>query len=154
MNIVIIAAVSENNIIGYQGKIPWHIPEDLKRFKELTSGNAVIMGRKTYDSIGKPLPKRTNIVVTRNKNFEAKGISVAHSLEDAIKQSQDFGRAYIIGGQQIYEQAMPLADKLELTLVHKAVQGDSVFPKINYREWKETSRTGKQEYSFVTYTKF
>lgn len=147
--ITIIAAISENYVIGNKGKIPWHIPEDLKRFKQLTTGNTVIMGRKTYETIGKPLPNRKNIVVTKNKEFSADGIFVAHTLEEALAQCTE--KTYIIGGQQIYEQAMPLADKLEITHVHKIVEGDAFFPQIT-NNWKEIKKIDKKEYSFVTYT--
>ena len=153
MNLTIIAAISENNAIGYQGKIPWHIPEDLKRFKQLTTGNTIMMGRKTYESIGKPLPNRTNIVITKNKNFRATGIIIAHTLEEAIEQSKNFQHTYIISGQQIYEQTMPLANKLEITHVHKTVQADTFFPQIDYTKWKETNKIEKKEYSFATYEK-
>ncbi len=148
-----IAAISENSVIGKDGKLPWHIPEDLKRFKELTKGNTVLMGRKTYESIGKPLPKRTNIVLSTNKNFSPQGIIVAQSIDEALDKCKQYEKTYIIGGQKIYEQTIDIADKLEITHVHKTVQGDAFFPKIDTSKWIEINNIYAQEYSFVTYLK-
>ena len=150
MELILIAAISENYVIGNNGRIPWKIPEDMKRFKELTIGHAVIMGRKTYESIGKPLPKRTNIVVTRS-DLAHEGIVVCHSIDEAIKQCT--GQTYIIGGQQIYEQTINLANKLEITKVHQQFPGDAFFPLIDENAWKEIARTDQQGYSFVTYSR-
>lgn len=135
----LIAAMGENRVIGNKGKIPWHIPEDFKRFKSLTLGHPVIMGRKTFESIGKPLPKRTNIVVTRNTSFTPRGwneatpkeLAVVHTLEKALemaKKSPGCEEMFIIGGAQIYKQALPLADKLYLTIVKGDFVGDAFFP--------------------------
>ena len=142
MKVSIIAAVSKNFVIGYKGKIPWHIPEDLKRFKKITSGHHVIMGRKTFESIGHPLPNRINIILTRNKNYKADGCRVVNSLQEALtkaKISKD-KEVFIIGGEQIYNLALPIADKIYLTQVHHNFKGDSFFPKINTDNWKEISR--------------
>ena len=147
MELILIAAISYNYVIGNKGQIPWKISEDMKRFKTLTTGNTVIMGRKTYESIGKALPKRTNIVVTK-QDLKQEGIIAAHSIDEALKQCN--GKTYIIGGQQIYEQTINLADVLEITHVHRIVQGDAFFPQIS-DQWKETARINREGYAFVTY---
>lgn len=149
MEIVIIAAVAENGVIGRAGKLPWHIPEDLKRFKQLTEGHTVIMGRKTFESIGKPLSNRTNIVVTRQKNYNSNDVVAAESIEDALSKCNG-EIVFIIGGQSIFEEALPLADRLEITLVNRVVEGDVYFPLIG-KEWEETSREDHEGFSFVTY---
>lgn len=129
----IIAAVSDNGVIGNNGVIPWHLPEDLAHFRELTTGHTVIMGRKTWDSIGHALPDRTNIVVTtQDKTFE--GAQTAHSLDEAIEMA-DTDEVFIIGGGEIYKQAMDKADRLYITRVHITVEGDSRFPEIDKGRW-------------------
>jgi dihydrofolate reductase len=157
--ITIIAAIGKNNEIGLNNDLLWRLPEDLKRFKRLTTGNAIIMGRKTYESIGRALPNRTNIVVTKNKAFEAKGCLVVNSLEEALKAC-DSEMCFIIGGASIYEQAFPLADKLELTLVDFEGKADTFFPKIDYSKWvlskKESHKTVDKhayDFQFNTYLK-
>ena len=155
----IIAAVSDNNVIGKKGHIPWYIPEDLKRFKKLTLYRPVIMGRKTYESIidrlGKPLPKRINIVLTRQQDYKAKPkVRVLNYLDDVIVKFGHYDPGYVIGGQSIYEEAMSLADRLEITEVHQNIKGgDAFFPKINKMDWKETNRIKNEGYDFVTYEK-
>lgn len=127
----IIAAVAKGNrVIGREGVLPWRISPDLKRFKELTSGNAVLMGRKTFESIGRSLPNRTNIVITRNENYKTPGCVVVHSLEEALEAAKQSGheKVFIIGGGQIYEQAMKVADRLVLTEVEGEFEGDAFFP--------------------------
>lgn len=125
----IIAAVSENGVIGRENKLPWHIPEDLKRFRELTMGNIIIMGRKTFESIGKALPGRVNIVITRDEQFSAPGCIVCRSLEDALRVGQEQkGKIFIIGGAQIFEEAIEIASKLYLTVVEDSFEGDARFP--------------------------
>lgn len=139
--ISIVVAISENRVIGRDNKLPWHIPEDLKRFKELTLNHPIIMGRKTYESIGRPLPQRTNIVITRDKNYHVEGLVVVHSIEEAIQKSSkiDQEEIFIIGGGKIFEQSLHLTDKICLTIVHKIVEGDVYFPE--YRQFtKETFR--------------
>ena len=135
-NISIIAAVSENGVIGKDGGLPWKISADLKRFKELTMGLPIIMGRKTFESIGRALPGRTNIVITRDLNYQATGCTVAGSLEQAIKKAEKTGsnEVFIIGGGEIYRAAIKIADTLYLTLVHATVSGDTFFP--DYSEFK------------------
>lgn len=164
MKVIIIAALSENNVIGKDNKLPWHIPEDLKRFKKLTSGSPVIMGRKTFESIldflKKPLPDRVNIIITRNKNYEYKGINnhdvkLVSSIKDAIKEAEKYSeKVFVIGGAQIYKLAMPFATDMELTLVHKEVEGDTFFPKFDKSEWGTKEKEDHDGYSFVSYTKF
>ncbi len=153
----IIVAVAENNVIGHNNSLIWHISEDLKYFKRVTSGHTVIMGRKTFESIGKPLPNRTNIVISRNADFKPNGVIVVSSLEEAVAKTNSGEESFIIGGGSIYREAMGLADKLYLTKVHHSYEGDTFFPEIG-DEWKEISREDfergeKFEYpfSFIVY---
>lgn len=156
MKVSIIAAVAENGVIGRKGKIPWHIPEDLKRFKKITTGHHIIMGRKTYESIGRPLPNRTNIVITRNKDYKAKGIKTVSSLNEALKIAKKEGEkeAMIVGGAQIYKEALPFADKIYLTKIHHKFSGDAYFPKISLLKWKKVyskkyPKSSKNKYSYT-----
>ena len=135
--ISIIVAVAEGGVIGGGGDLLWHISEDLRRFKQITSGHTVIMGRKTYDSIGRPLPKRRNIVITRNGEWSAEGCERAESLEQAVAMCAGEEEVFIIGGGEIYRQSMSLADKLYLTQVYKPYEGDTYFPEIRPEEWQE-----------------
>jgi dihydrofolate reductase len=154
MEIAIIAALSNNRVIGKDGKIPWHIPEDIKRFKKLTEGNPVIMGRKTWESIPerfRPLRERTNIVLT-SRDLGRDDIISCDSLNDAIEVSRDYGNhVYIMGGEQVYREAMKLADRMELTEVHGNYEGDSYFPEFETNNWVASNRTAKTGYDFVTY---
>ena len=152
MKIIIIAAVSENGVIGDGPNIPWHISEDFKRFKELTLNHPVIMGRKTFESIGKPLSNRQNIVLTRRDDYNPEGVVVVHSLDEALSNCED-EEVYIIGGSTVYSEAMPKADVLEITEVHQKVDGDVFFPEIDKNVWKEIVRDDRQGFSFVTYNK-
>ena len=137
--ISIIVAIAENSVIGDKNALLWNIKEDMRRFRTTTTGHPVIMGRKTYESIGRPLPKRTNVFITRGDTaFE--GCEMAHSLEEAIAKFPADEEVFIIGGAQIYAQALPLADKLYLTVVHRNYAGDTSFPEIDYSEWRELSR--------------
>lgn len=139
--LIIIVAKAENNVIGNENQLIWHLPNDLKHFKQLTSGHPIIMGRKTFESIGKPLPNRTNIVITRNKDWNPEGVLVANSLHEAIEKGREIDEeVYIIGGGNIYEQSMDWADALEVTEVHHLFEGDAKFPEIDLTIWKETSR--------------
>lgn len=157
--ITILVAKSDNNIIGNDNELIWHLPDDLKRFKQLTSGHPIIMGRKTFESIGKPLPNRINIVITRNKDWKSEGILVVNSLEEAIEKGKETNsEIFIIGGGNIYDQAMWMADSIEVTEVHHIFKGDTKFPEIDLKIWKETARENftKDEknpfdYSFVRY---
>lgn len=135
MRLSIIVAMSENRVIGRDNQLPWHLPADLKRFKQLTTGHAVIMGRKTFDSIGKPLPNRRNIIVTRDRDFRAGGIDIAHSLDEAIALARHEEEVFIAGGAEIFREAASGADRIYLTLVHANVEGDVFFPDIDWNEW-------------------
>ena len=158
--ITIIAAVSENNVLGKNNKLIWHIPNDLKRFKKLTLGHSVIMGRKTFESIAKPLPQRKNIILTRNQNFKAKGTLIAHSVDEALNLCKNDNQPFIIGGGEIYKLFMDISDKIELTRIHKSYDGDAFFPKILEENWKlintEKNNFNKSpiiNFSYLTYIK-
>jgi len=151
MTISLIAAMGRNRVIGNENSLIWRIPNDMKRFKELTTGKAVIMGRKTFESIGRPLPNRTNIIITGDKNYKAEGCIVVHSVDESIKKA-DSEEIMIIGGAQIYKQFLPKADRLYLTLIDAESEGDAYFPEFNKNEWKETFREWHDEghkYAFV-----
>lgn len=160
-NITIIAAVAENNVIGKDNKLIWHLSDDLKRFKLLTNGHHIIMGRKTFESFPKPLPNRIHIVITRQNNYEVpKGVIVVNTLEDALNIVKDDKQPFIIGGGEIYKQALSIADTIELTRVHKTFSGDTFFPEIDESIWKETSNIFNEknsmndyDFSFITYAK-
>ncbi len=154
MNISIIAAIAQNGIIGNNNKLIWHISEDLKRFKKLTSGNPIIMGRKTYESLPiKPLPNRKNIILTRqNKTYE--GAYTAKNIEEALKLCDAKSEIFICGGAEIYKLFLPSADKMYLTIVHRNYEGDTYFPEIDYSGWQkiqDEKHTGALNYSFKTY---
>ena len=142
MIISAIVAVAKNNVIGRDNEIPWYLPADLKYFKRTTLGHHVIMGRKSFLSIGKPLPKRTNIIITRDPFFIASGCIVLHSIEAAIQMAKENGEdeVFIIGGGQVYEQALPYFDKIYLTEVDVTVDGSVFFPTINESKWNEIAR--------------
>lgn len=155
---ILIAAVARNGVIGKDNALPWHLPEDLKHFKQLTTGQAVIMGRKTWESLPerfRPLPGRLNIVVTRNPAYQAEGATVVSSLEEAQKVGA--GRtAFVIGGAELYAHALPFAQQLELTEIDADVEGDAYFPSYDRTEWRELSRqqgTSSEglRYAFITY---
>jgi len=149
----LIVAVAENGVIGRDNALPWHISEDLRYFKQVTSGKTVIMGRKTHQSIGRPLPNRTNIVVTRDPGFKAEGVLIAHSLEDALAKSAD-GEAVVIGGSSLFADALARADRFYLTEIHRAYEGDVHFPAWDRNAWREAARRlvpGDPDISFVTY---
>jgi dihydrofolate reductase len=141
MTISIIVAVAENQVIGFDNHLLWHISEDLKRFKCLTLGHHVIMGRKTYESVGKPLPGRINIVISRQENLAIEGCLVAKSLEEALELAKQDSELFIIGGGDIYKQALPIADKIYFTRVHAGFPGDTFFPELNLSEWATESVT-------------
>ena len=165
MIVSLIAAASENNVIGRQGRLPWHLPSDMKHFRELTAGHPVIMGRKTYESIGRPLPKRRNIVVSHRKDLQIEGCEVVGSVDGALALASNFqlptsstSEIFVIGGGEIYRQALARADRIYLTRVHTTIDGDALFPEIDRKEWKEVSRedhSADQEdavaYTFLTY---
>ncbi len=135
----IIVAIAENGTIGDKNSLLWHIKEDMRFFRTTTSGHAVIMGRKTFESLGlKPLPKRTNIVITR-QNVEFEGALTAHSLEEAIRLAEGDEEIFIIGGAQIYGEALKVADRMYITLVERSYEGDTSFPEIDYTQWRLTA---------------
>ena len=156
--IKIIVATSKNKVIGNNNELIWKLSSDLKRFKELTTGHPVVMGRKTYESIGKPLPNRRNIIITRNLEYEVNGCEVVYSLEEALLLTNN--DCFIIGGGEIYNQSLELADKIYLTLVHQDFEGDTQFPELN-SEWAKMSRKdfeadekNEYNYSFIEYDRY
>jgi len=164
MELVLIAAISKNYVIGKDNDIPWHIPDDLKRFKELTLSHPVIMGRKTYESIPKkfrPLSNRLNIILSRTRNYQQEGAYVYHYVDDVLDSLNrgkpymdgiNYDQIFVIGGQQIYDLTIKLADKLEITHVNKIInEGDAFFPTIDDFLWKEMARQENDGYAFVTY---
>jgi dihydrofolate reductase len=164
MDIIIVAAVAENGVIGRGNALPWRLKSDMAHFRSLTMGKPVVLGRKTYQSIGKPLPGRTTIVISRNRAFNAPGIVVAPSLDAALAcargdaRRRGAGAIIIAGGADIYAQALPHATRLVITEVHKAVEGDARFPAIDRQIWRESARSEQQagpqdeaRFAFVTY---
>lgn len=158
--ITLIVAAAENNAIGINNQMPWHLPNDFKYFKRNTMAHSVLMGRKTFDAIGKPLPDRRNIVITRNANFQGEDIDVANSIQEALLYCRDEREVFIIGGANIYQQALPLANKVLLTRVHTHIEGDAFFPELPAEEWKLVSSEPHQaddkhafNYTFEVYTR-
>jgi dihydrofolate reductase len=138
MILSIVVAISENNAIGNDNKLLWHLPADLKHFKEITSGHTIIMGRKTYDSIGKPLPNRRNIVITRNADLNLEGVEIYNGLEQALAQCRNEAEVFLIGGAEIYRQGLKYTDKIYLTRVHETYEADTFFPDLEPEIWMET----------------
>ena len=153
--ITIIAACSKNRVIGKDNQLLWHLPEDLKRFKNLTLGNPVVMGRKTYQSIGKALPGRLNIILTKNKDFKADNCLIYNNIYDMLEIYEQ-SNLFVIGGGEIYNMFLPYANRVELTLIEKGFDGDTFFPELG-REWKESNvevnSNGEFEYKYITYQK-
>ncbi len=142
IEIVIVAALDERRVIGRGGELPWRLPADLRHFREVTTGHPVVMGRRTYEAIGRPLPQRTNIVLTTRSDYEAPGCEVASSVDEAIQLAQDHGadRVMIIGGESLYRQVLPETDLLVLTVVHDIFEGDTYFPTFDSEEWDVEQR--------------
>ena len=138
--ICLIAALATNRVIGKNNALPWHLPADLKRFKALTMGHPVVMGRKTYASIGKPLPGRHNLVITRNCDYSAPGCDVVHSLDAALAACRGAQEVFIIGGAELYRESLPRAHRLEFTEIHAEFEGDASFPQFSLERWRETGR--------------
>ena len=166
MMLSLIWAMAQNRVIGRNNSLPWYLPEDLKYFKKITLGKPVIMGRKTYESIGKPLPGRTNIVITRNADYQAEGIKVVNDLQAALDICESIAvidgnhEVCVIGGAEIYRHAFPQADRLYLTQVHADVEGDTYFPEFNWNDWQEIVRedysaegANPYDYSFLVLEK-
>jgi dihydrofolate reductase len=158
--IALIAAVARNGVIGLHGRLPWRLPDDLKRFRALTTGHAIVMGRKTWESIGRPLPERQNIVVTRRRDFAAPGGVVAHSLPEAIGLVTLPSPVFVIGGEAIYRDALPLADLLFLTEIDREFDGDARFPDFDHAQWRATARESRRldgeagfAYDFASYSR-
>jgi dihydrofolate reductase len=156
MIVTIVVAIAENNAIGKNNQLLWYLPADLKHFKNITTGHTVIMGRKTYESVGKPLPNRRNIIITR-QDITIEGCEVVKSIEDALALCADEEEVFIIGGAEIYRQSMRLTNRIYLTVVHQKFDADSFFPEIHYEEWMETEQEdhepdekNKLPYSFIT----
>jgi dihydrofolate reductase len=155
--ISIISALARNRVIGINNTLPWRLPEDLKYFKALTLGHHILMGRKTYESIGKPLPGRTTVIITRGDYPAPEGVKIAHSISEAIEMGANDHEVFFVGGAQLYAQALPLADRLYLTEIQAEVQGDAWFPDFDKGHWREISRERSYddksglEYHFVIY---
>jgi len=152
----IIVAVAHDGVIGVNNTLPWHLPEDLKRFRALTMGHHIIMGRKTYDSLGRLLPGRTTVIVTRNENYKVEGALVANSLEAAIALCENDDEVFLIGGAELYQAGLKLAHKLYITEIELEVAGDAFFPKLVSTEWQETEREAHTSekglnFSYATY---
>lgn len=166
MHIALVWAMARNGVIGRDNKLPWYLPGDLKYFKRVTTGKPAIMGRKTYDSIGRPLPNRTNIIVTRSSGFSADGVRVVGSLDEAYDiakadaEINGVDEIIVMGGAEIYRQALPHADRLYVTQVHADVEGDTYFPEVDWSQYREIGREDYQaegsnpyDYSFLVYEK-
>ncbi|HEY8402167.1 MAG TPA: dihydrofolate reductase [Cytophagaceae bacterium] len=146
MIVSVIVATSANKVIGKDNKLPWHLPADLQYFKNLTMGHHIIMGRKTYDSIGKPLPGRTSVIITRQKDYKAEGAVVTHSIEEALEIARRNGdtEAFVIGGAEIIHEFLPIVDKIYLTEIHAEFEGDTFLHLPESTEWKEVKRTDRK----------
>lgn len=160
LKISLIVAAAENNAIGKNNQMLWHLPNDFKYFKKITTDHSIVMGRKTFDSIGKALPNRRNIVISRNQDFKAEDVDVANSLEEVLLYCRDEREIFIIGGAEIYKQALPLAQMIYLTRVHTSLAGDAFFPSLPSGEWKLVSEEYHEAdekhafaYSFEVYEK-
>ena len=156
MKISIVVAMAANDIIGRDNQLPWHLPADLKHFKQTTMGKPMLMGRKTWESIGQPLPGRTSIVITRDRSYTAEGCKVVHSIDAAMAAAAGQEEVMIIGGADLYRQLLPRTDTIYLTRVHEAFEGDTHFPEISQREWHEVERSDHEadeknpyDYSFI-----
>jgi dihydrofolate reductase len=158
MKVSMIAAMGANRAIGLRGSLPWHLPADLRFFKQKTWGHVVIMGRKTFESVGKPLPGRRNLVVSRKDDFRPEGVEVAGSLEEALDLAAGEGEVFICGGAEIYRRALDCADRIYLTLIHQSFEADTFFPEFDPSLWRERERIDRDPdernpypYSFVVY---
>ncbi len=157
MRVSIIVAMDRNNLIGASNQIPWHIPGELKRFREITMGKPIIMGRKTHESIGKPLDGRENIVLTKNEEINLEGVKCYSNLNDIFSSFRNEKEVFVIGGSQIYEITLPIANRLYITMIDREYLGDTWFPKVDYSKWKTIERnkiiekTTQTEYSNIIY---
>ncbi|MCL7421485.1 MAG: dihydrofolate reductase [Methylobacter sp.] len=161
MKISLIVAMASNRVIGINNQLPWHLSADLKRFRYITMGSPILMGRKTYESIGRPLPGRTNVIISRDPAYQQEGCLVFNDIETAIESCcQKFQEIFVIGGSELYQSMLPMADTLYVTLIHKAFSGDAFFPEIDARQWAEVAREDVDNdpdagfgYSFIKYEK-
>lgn len=160
MKLSIIVAMDRNRVIGNNDTLPWHISADLKNFKKITMGKPIVMGRKTHDSIGRPLPGRENIIITRDKRYQAEGCTVLNSIDEIFEYCKDSEEVMITGGSEIYKHTLEQATRLYLTEVHTEVEGDTIFPEFDRNEWQEVSREAftadeknEFDYSFVVLEK-
>jgi dihydrofolate reductase len=160
MKISLIVAQSKNHVIGKNNQLPWHLPADLQHFKKLTMGHHMIMGRKTYESIGRALPGRTSVIITSNKDYKAEGCIIVHSLKEALEVSKKDSEVFIIGGAAVFMESLRLADKIYLTDILENFEGDVFFPKLDFLSWKlvqrehhEPDEKNKYSYSFSEYAK-
>jgi len=154
VSVTIVAAVAANGVIGVDGGLPWRLPDDLRRFKELTLGHVLVMGRRTYESIGRPLSGRTTVVVTRQPDWEAgfDQIVTARSVPEALARAAELDEeVFVVGGAQVYAEALTLADRLELTLVEASPEGDTFFPEVDWSAWREVRRGPGEGCAYVTY---
>lgn len=156
--LAIIVALSENNVVGIENRLPWKISADLRRVKALTMGHHILMGRKTHESIGKPLPGRTNVIISRNGNYSAEGCVIVNSLDAALELAKQDPEIFVFGGGEIFKQALPLVQKIYMTRVHTNIDGDTYFPELNPEEWQLTEEErhaadekNEFDYSFLTY---
>jgi len=156
MKTSIIVAMDSNGVIGKDNELPWHLPADLQHFKKTTMGKPILMGRKTWESIGRPLPGRTNIVITRDSDYQADGCVVVNSIDAAIAAAGEQDEVMVIGGAEFYRQVLPRADTLYLTRIHASFDGDTVFPGLNAADWREVERSDQSadeknphDYSFI-----
>jgi dihydrofolate reductase len=156
MKISIVVAVAANGVIGRDNQLPWHLPADLRHFKQTTMGKPILMGRKTWESIGRPLPGRTNIVITRDSGYAAAGCVVVNSIDEALMAAGSQHEIMLIGGAELYRQVLPRTDTIYLTRIHEDFEGDTVFPELSTSEWREVERTDQQPdennphaYSFI-----
>jgi len=157
MRISLVVAMADNRVIGRDNGLPWHLPADLQHFKRITMGKPILMGRRTWESIGRPLPGRTSIVITRDAGYAAPGCIVVHSVEAALQAAAECGdEAMVIGGAEFYAQVLPRADTLYLTRIHADFEGDTVFPELDESEWREVERSDREpdgknpyRYSFI-----
>lgn len=155
MTVTIIAAMAENRVIGKDGAMPWHLADDLARFRVITTGHPVIMGRKTFESLGRPLPGRQNIVLTRRKGYTPEGVIVARTLDEALELAGAAREVFICGGGEVYREALPLAGRILLTVIHCDYEGDTVFPEIpgDFQETERISGEGEPFHEFVTFVR-
>ena len=161
MKISLIVAMANNRAIGLNGQMPWHLSADLQRFKQITMGSPIMMGRKTFDAIGRPLPGRENLIISRNGDYEQSACRVFTSIEDGLDYASSCDELFVIGGATLYEALLPTADYLYLTLINRSFEGDTYFPEIDYKGWRELSREDVEDdpnvdfsYSFLKLENF